>query len=124
MRTKALGMQPIYLPIKFSRVIFSGTPCTIERMEKRKLGETFRASVSDNANALVKPKILGTPLENFERGKAMPKCVLRLILILSLNFEPIQKSGTARKKYTYTLKHSIYGITGKRYVIALSATKR
>ena len=32
----------------------------MERMEKRKLGETFRARVSDNPNALVKPKILGT----------------------------------------------------------------
>jgi len=32
----------------------------MERMEKRKLGETFRARVSDDPNALVKPKILGT----------------------------------------------------------------
>jgi len=31
----------------------------MERMEKRKLGETFRARVSDNPNALVEPKILG-----------------------------------------------------------------
>jgi len=29
-------------------------------MEKRKLGKTFRARVSDNPNALVEPKILGT----------------------------------------------------------------
>jgi len=32
----------------------------MERMERRKLGETFKARVSDNPNALVKPKILGT----------------------------------------------------------------
>jgi len=31
----------------------------MERMEKWKLGETFRARVSDNPNALVEPKILG-----------------------------------------------------------------
>jgi len=52
-------------------------------MEKRKLGETFKARVSDDPNALVKPKILGTealgvrgqpnPLWKFERGKAMPE---------------------------------------------------
>jgi len=29
-------------------------------MERWKLGETFRARVSDNPTALVKPKILGT----------------------------------------------------------------
>jgi len=61
----------------------------MERMEKRKLGETFRARVSDNPNALVEPKILGTealgtgdsqtPLEKFKRGKAMPESLLRLI---------------------------------------------
>jgi len=32
----------------------------MERMERRKLGETFRDRVSDDPNALVKPKILGT----------------------------------------------------------------
>jgi len=31
----------------------------MERMEKRKLGETFKARVSDDPNALVKPNILG-----------------------------------------------------------------
>ena len=71
-------------------------------MERRRLGETFRARVSDDPNALVKPKILGTetlgtrgqqtPSENFERGKAMPES----LLILILNFEPIQKSGAAQ----------------------------
>jgi len=48
------------------------------------LGETFRARVSDNFNALVEPKILGietfgnegssrTPSDKFKRGKAMPE---------------------------------------------------
>jgi len=32
----------------------------MERMERRKLGETFRDRVLDDPNALVKPKILGT----------------------------------------------------------------
>jgi len=73
-------------------------------MVKWKLGETFKARVSDNPNALVEPKILGTEtlgagdsqatLQKFERGKAMPESLSRLIL--SLNFEPIQKSGAAR----------------------------
>jgi len=55
----------------------------MERMEKRKLGKTFRARVSDNPNALIEPKILGTetlgrgdsqtPSEKFKRGKAMPE---------------------------------------------------
>jgi len=56
----------------------------MERMERRRLGETFKDRGSDDPNALVKPKIWGTeawevrgqpkpPLENFERGKAMLK---------------------------------------------------
>ena len=32
----------------------------MERMERRELGETFRARVLDDPNALVKPKIMGT----------------------------------------------------------------
>ena len=56
----------------------SGTPCIVEQIEERKLGETFRARVSDNPNALVEPKILGietfgnegnsrTPSDKFKR---------------------------------------------------------
>ena len=32
----------------------------MERMKRRKLGEIFKARVSDDPNALVKPKIWGT----------------------------------------------------------------
>jgi len=76
-------------------------------MERRKVSPNLRDRVSDDPTALVKPKILGTealgtrgqlnPPLKFKRGKAMPKSLL--ILILSLNFEPIQKSGAARQKY-------------------------
>ena len=74
-------------------------------MERRRLGETFKDRVSDDPNTLVKPKIWGTealevrgqpnPLWKILR-EAMLKSLSRLILILSLNFEPIQKSGPAR----------------------------
>jgi len=43
----------------------------MEWMEKRKLGETFKARVSDNPNALVKPKILGTETLG-TRGQSNP----------------------------------------------------
>jgi len=48
-----------------------GTPCMMERMKRRKLGETFKDGVSDDPNALVKPKIWGT--EALEvRGQLKP----------------------------------------------------
>jgi len=62
----------------------------MEKMEKRKLGETFKARVSDDPNALVEPKILGTevlgtkgtakpPSQKFTRDKAIPESLLILI---------------------------------------------
>ena len=49
----------------------SGTPCIVEEIERRKLGETFKARVSDNPNALVEPKILGIETLG-TRGTAEP----------------------------------------------------
>jgi len=43
----------------------------MEWMEKWKLGETFRARVSDNPNALVEPKILGIEILG-TRGQSNP----------------------------------------------------
>jgi len=43
----------------------------VERIEKRKLGETFRARVSDNFNVLVEPKILGIEILG-TRGQPNP----------------------------------------------------
>jgi len=37
-----------------------GTPCIVGKIERRKFGETFKARVPDDPNAIVKPKILGT----------------------------------------------------------------
>ena len=36
-----------------------GTPCIVGKIERRKFGETFKARVPDDPNAIVKPKILG-----------------------------------------------------------------
>jgi len=47
------------------------------RMEKRKLGETFKDRVSDDPNALVKPKILGTEALGNEGTAEPPLKILR-----------------------------------------------
>ena len=36
-----------------------GTPCIVGKIERRKFGETFKARVPDDPNAIVEPKILG-----------------------------------------------------------------
>jgi len=37
----------------------SGTPCIRRKIERRKFGETFKARVPDDPNAIVEPKMLG-----------------------------------------------------------------
>jgi len=37
-----------------------GTPCIVVKIERWKFGETFKARVPDDPNAIVEPKILGT----------------------------------------------------------------
>ena len=56
---------------------FLGTPCIMEQIEKRKLGQTFRARGSDNPNALVKPKILGIEILGTEGTVKPPRKNLR-----------------------------------------------
>jgi len=46
-------------------------------MERQKLGETFRARVSDNPNALVEPKILGMETFRNEGNSRTPQINLR-----------------------------------------------
>jgi len=78
----------------------SGTPCIVEQMEKRKLGENFSARVPDNPNALVEPKILGTETLGTRGTTEPPQTNLRerhgytrisLEIDLSLIIKPIQR---------------------------------
>jgi len=48
----------------------------MKRMERRRLGENFRARVSDDPNALVKPEILGTEALG-TRGRQTPLKIVR-----------------------------------------------
>jgi len=61
-----------------------GTPCIVGKIERRKFGETFKARVPDDPNAIDEPKILGTetfgtrgmvksPQKNLKRDKATPE---------------------------------------------------
>jgi len=39
-----------------------GIPCIVRKIGRRKFGETFKARVPDDPNAIVEPKILGTEM--------------------------------------------------------------